>query len=243
MKIINELIRYQYRQYMLSAKYILPLIVLLALISVMYTVVPVGVVSSFSMMGLFLFLIMVWVGVTGQEIEPEVSEQIIILRIQSERIYYVSQILFMGMVSVAAAGISIGVPLLNHMIHRGGVFGRKLLLTDIIGGFLLIVVCGWNGAMVGGIFHPRIIKDRKIGMGAAFFLALLAVTRIAVIHRFPVSKFVLWLVPPISDVVSRFSGQEYFNIGKIMAAFGVLMGYGIIMAVLKIELLRIRKFS
>lgn len=243
MKTMNELIRYQYRQYMLSGKYILPLITLLAVIFVMYTVMPVGVVSSFSMMSLFLFLIMVWVGAVSQEIEPEVSEQIIILRLQSERIYYISQILFMGMVSAVATGISIGVPMVNHMLHGGRVFGRGILLFDVIGGFLLMCVCSFNGAMVGGIFHPRIVRDRKIGMGATFFLALLAIVRIAVIHRFPVSKFVLWLVPPVSDVVSRFSNQEYFNMGKIMIAFGVLMGYGVIMAVLRVELLRIRKFA
>ena len=242
MKTMKELIRYQYRQYMLSGKYILPLITLLAVISVMYTVTPVGVVSSFSMMSLFLFLIMVWVGVVSQEIEPEVSEQIIILRLQSERIYYTSQILFMGMVSAVATGISIGVPMLNHILHGGGVFGRGILLFDVIGGFLLMCVCSFNGAMAGGIFHPRIVRDRKIGMGATFFLALLVIVRIAVIHRFPVSKFVLWLVPPVSDVVSRFSNQEYFNMGKIMIVFGVLMGYGVIMAVLRVELLRIRKF-
>lgn len=132
--------------------------------------------------------------------------------------------------------------MLKHMLLEDGVFGREILPFDVIGGFLLMYACSFNGAMAGGIFHPRIIRDRKIGMGAAFFLALLAIVRIAVIHRFPVSRFVLWLVPPVSDVVSRFSDQEFFNMGKIMIAFGVLMGYGVIMAVLKAELLRIRKF-
>ena len=87
MKMINEFVRYQYKQYVLSAKWVIPFIVLLAVFRVMYSILPIDVVSNFSIMSLVLFLIMVGIGMTCQGIEPEVSEQIIILRMQSERKY------------------------------------------------------------------------------------------------------------------------------------------------------------
>ena len=93
MKIIGELIRYQYRQYILSAKWVLPMIAFICIIPALYSMEPVMVVNSLSITGLLLFAAMVWIGVSNQEIEPEVSEQIMILRLQSERKYYVSHIL------------------------------------------------------------------------------------------------------------------------------------------------------
>lgn len=242
-KIIYELLGYQYKQYILSAKWIMPMIALIVILSVMYSVIPVKVVNSFSIMSLLVFLIMVWIGVTNQNMEPEVSEQIIILRLKSERKYYISQVLFMGMLSVAMTIVSIGIPILNNILHSGGVFGRKIIWSDIIGGFMLMSSCAFVGAMVGGLFHFRIINEKAIGIGATFFMALLAITRIGVIAKCPVSRFVLWIVPPVSDVVSWFSNTEYFDMEKIIIAFGLLILYGIILAVVKVELLQVRKYN
>lgn len=241
-KVIYELIRYQYKQYILSSKWIMPMIALLAVVSVMYSITPVKVVNSFSIMSLFIFLLMVWIGVTNQNVEPEVSEQIIILRIKSERKYYISHILFMGMISVTMTVVSIGIPILNNILHSGGVFGRKIIWSDIIGGLILMSSCAFAGAMVGGLFHLRIINEKAIGIGATFFLSLLAIIRIGVIDKFPASKYILWIVPPVSDVVSWFSNKEYYDMGKIMVAFGIMMIYGVALAIVKVELMRIRKF-
>lgn len=242
LNIIYELIHYQYKQYILSAKWVMPAIVFIVILFAMYSVTPVYVVNSFSMMSLFVFLIMVWVGVTHQQTEPEVSEQIIILRIQSERKYYISHVLFMGIVSLVVTVIYIGVPVLNNILRKNVVFGRKVLWSDVVGGFLLMFSCAFTGAMIGSLFHPRIMKDKAAGIGATFFLALLAIVRTGVIDKFPVSKYILWLVAPVSDVVSWFSNEEYFDMGKLVITFGLLMVYGIVMAVVRMELLRIRKF-
>ena len=72
MKAICEMIRYQYKQYMMSAKCVMPLIVLIGILGMMYSIAPVEIVDSFSITGIFLFVIMVWTGKTIQEVEPEV---------------------------------------------------------------------------------------------------------------------------------------------------------------------------
>ena len=56
MKVINEFVRYQYRQYALSAKYVVPLIALFAVFGIMYSVTPIAVVSNFAVMSLVLFM-------------------------------------------------------------------------------------------------------------------------------------------------------------------------------------------
>lgn len=242
MKIICELIRYQYRQYILSAKWVLPMIAFICIIPALYSMEPVMVVNSLSITGLLLFAAMVWIGVSNQEIEPEVSEQIMILRLQSERKYYVSHILFLTLLSNIGVWISLAVPVLKNILEGNTLFGRKLVWSDIAGGYLLLSACAFTGIMVGELFHIRIVKERKIGLCGTFFVALLAVIRSGVIQKYSFSKYLLWVIPPVSDVVSWFTNMQYFNMVKVAGAFCLLMMYGIILAALKVELLRIKKF-
>lgn len=242
MKMINELVKYQYKQYVLSAKYIVPLIALFAVFQIMYSVMPIVIVSNYAFMSLILFIIMVGVGMTCQTIEPEVSEQIIILRMQSERRYYIGQVLFFALLSGMVTLLSLCYPLIDHFLNGKMLFTRNIQPLDIIGGFLLMFACSFVGCMVGEIFSPRVLRKRETGMILTIICALISVVRIGIVAEVPILKYILWIVPPISDLVGWFTKDEYFQMGKVLAAFFILMVYGCALAVIKVEVSRIRKF-
>ena len=102
--------------------------------------------------------------------------------------------------------------------------------------------CSFLGCMFGAIFSPRIIRERKIRFTMAIACALVSVVRIGIVAEVPISKYILWIVPPVSDVVGWFMKEEYFQMGKIIGAFFILMVYGIALAVIKVEWSKIRKF-
>lgn len=243
MKIIIEFIRYQYRQYILSAKYVVPLIALFAVFGVMYSITPIAVVSNFAIMSLVLSMVMAGIGMTCQETEPEVSEQIVILRMQSERKYYIGQVLFAMLLSGIVTGLSLCYPVIFHYLHKGMLFTRNIQMSDIIGGFLLMYACSFVGCMVGGIFSPRILRERKMAAALTIICTLVSVVKIGLMDEFPIAKYILWLIPPVSDMVRWFMKEDYFQMGKVIEAFFVLMAYGSALAVIKVELSRIRKFS
>ena len=242
MKIINELVKYQYKQYVLSAKYLVPLIGLLAVFQVMYSIMPIDIVINFMLMSLILFIIMVGVGMTCQRIEPEVSEQIIILRIQSERKYYIGQVIFFAVLSGMFALMSLCYPIIDHFLNGKMLFTRNIQPSDIIGGFLLMFVYSFVGCMVGEIFSPRVIRKRETGIIMTIMCALISVVRIGIVDEVPILKYILWIVPPVSDVARWFMEDEYFQMGKVLEAFLLLMAYGCALAVIKVEVSRIRKF-
>lgn len=242
MKMINELVKYQYKQYVLSAKYIVPLIALFAVFQIMYSVMPIVIVSNYAFMSLILFIIMVGVGMTCQTIEPEVSEQIIILRMQSERRYYIGQVLFFALLSGMVTLLSLCYPLIDHFLNGKMLFTRNIQPLDIIGGFLLMFACSFVGCMVGEIFSPRVLRKRETGMILTIICTLISVVRIGIVAEVPILKYILWIVPPISDLVGWFTKDEYFQMGKVLAAFFILMVYGCALAVIKVEVSRIRKF-
>lgn len=242
MKVICEMIRYQYKQYMMSAKCVMPLIVLLGTLGMMYSMAPVDIVGSYSITGIFLFVIMVWIGKTIQGVEPEVSEQVMILRLKSDRKYYLCHIIFMMCICAVVTGISIVVPVFIHIRSGNALLSRQLIWSDFVGGGLLMFACSFTGGMVGELFHIRVIQNRNVGIGLTFFIALLAVCRNGLIADFTTMKYILWVIPPISDVVSWFTNESYFNMGEVMRGFILLLIYGIVMAVMKVELLRRVKF-
>ena len=242
MKVMCEMIRYQYKQYMMSGKCVMPLIVLFGTQGMMYNMAPVEIVDSFSITGMFLFVIMVWIGKTIQGVEPEVSEQVMILRLKSERKYYLCQIIFMVCICTVVTGISIVVPVFIHILSGNGLLSRQFIWSDFVGGGLLMFTCSFTGGMAGELFHIRVIKNKNVGIGLTFLMALLAVCRNGLIADYVLTKYILWVIPPISDVVSWFTNASYFNMGEVMRGFILLLIYGIVMAVMKVELLRRVKF-
>ena len=141
--------------------------------------------GSYAIIGLVLFGTMVWVGMTCQEIEPEVSEQIIILRMQSERKYYIGQLLFSGVLSGVVTSLSLCFPVVVHYLHGKVLFARDILVSDITGGILFMFACSFAGSMVGGIFSSRIIRKRVVGIILTIFCALVSVTRIGIVAEVP----------------------------------------------------------
>lgn len=242
MKVICEMIRYQYKQYMLSAKWVMPLIVLLGILGMMYSMAPVGIVDSFSITGIFLFVIMVWIGKIIQGVESEVSEQVMILRLKSERKYYLCHIIFMIFICVVVTGISIVVPFFIQIRSGNVLFPRQLIWSDFVGGGLIMFACSFTGGMLGELFHIRLIQNRKVGIGLTFFIAVLAICRNGVIAEYTLTKYILWVIPPISDVVSWYTNESYYNMGEVISGFFLLLIYGIVMAVMKVELLQKVKF-
>ncbi|MBD5520292.1 MAG: hypothetical protein HDR03_03580 [Lachnospiraceae bacterium] len=242
MKIITELVKYQYKQYVLSTKYLVPLIGLLAVFQVMYSIMPIDIVINFALMSLILFIIMVGVGMTCQRIEPEVSEQIIILRIQSERKYYIGQVIFFAVLSGMFAFLSLCYPIINHFLNGKMLFTRNVQPSDIIGGFLLMFACSFVGSMMGEIFSPRVIRKHEAGIILTIFCALISLVKIGIVDEIPILKYILWIVPPVSDVVKWFMTDENFQMVKVLEAFSILMVYGCALAIIKVEVSRIRKF-
>ena len=225
MKVICEMIRYQYKQYMLSAKWVMPLIVLLGTLGMMYSMPPVGIVDSFSITGIFLFVIMVWIGKTIQGVESEVSEQVMILRLKSERKYYLCHIIFMMFICVVVTGISIVVPFFIQIGSGNVLLSRQLIWSDFVGGGLLMFACSFTGGMLGELFHIRVIQNRKVGIGLTFFIAVLAICRNGVIAEYAFTRYILWVIPPISDVVSWYTNESYYNMGEVMSGFIFLLIY------------------
>jgi len=239
---IRQLTLYQFEQYVKTNKYVMPFIALLVVQFGLYMMIPVDVVSSFIISGVFIFLIMVWIGVTSWELEDQVSEQVIILRIRSEKIYYVSTVVFLGLLSIYVSILALIFPLIQNVLNNNQVFIRQLQSDDIICAFLLISAYGFAGGILGSFFHPRIMRDRKTALTLTLLIAILSVTKLSVKQTLPSAALVTWVVPPVSEAVELFQKESYFVLWKVVAGYVMMVGYAGILAFVKIKLLIRNKF-
>ena len=242
MKNMINCLKYQYKQYLLSAKFVLPTVFYVSLMGFMYSIMPVDIVSIFSLMSLLLFMFMVWVSALCHDLEPEVSEQILILRMQSAEKYYCVRIFFYIGICALFTVFSLVYPILSHYLHGQALFRRSILPMDIVGGFFLMFLCSFVGSMVGNFFSPRIVPDAKARTVLTLIVAALSVVRVAVVAEIPIAKFVLWIVPPVSDLIAWFTKEEYFRPERLLAACLILFVYGVIAAVMWVKLSAHRKF-
>lgn len=242
MREFNGLVQYQMQQYFSTSKFVMPFAVLMILLYSIYSSKPVGVMDSLTVSCVFLFLVMVWVGVTACDMEDMVSEQILILRVQSAGKYYVSHAVFLFLLGMIVSAVAVIFPVLMDLWNQGQLFERPFGAADLAGGFTLMCLSGFSGASLGEISHPRLNKDRKTAIIFTFLLAVTAVTKTALLNKVPVLAVILWVLPPVSDVMAIFADETYFSVNKYSTAFIILLLSGMIWTAVKIAGLKKKGF-
>lgn len=149
MREFNGLVKYQMQQYFSTSKFVMPFAVLMILLYSIYSSKPVGVMDSLTVSCVFLFLVMVWVGVTACDMEDMVSEQILILRVQSAGKYYVSHAVFLFLLGMMISAVAVIFPVLMDLWNQGQLFERPFGAADLAGGFTLMCLSGFSGASPG----------------------------------------------------------------------------------------------
>lgn len=164
-----NLIRYHIKIYSKSNKFIAPVLLWVIFLYANYTVKPASVVPCLSSSAGMLYLIMIWMGFGYMELEDNISSQLVILKVRSATKYNISKILFLILSAIGMSLLGIIVPLTQHMINSYSLFTRNLIIEDLIYGFILLYVFAFLGVMLGSLFHPRIVSDRKRCFGNSIF--------------------------------------------------------------------------
>ena len=242
MKKIKESIWYQLHSYAKSNKYIIPLAVLAIFLYFNYSILPVGVLEAFGISMIVMFLLMVWVGAAYQEVESPVSEQLIILRMGSEKNYYRSNVLVLIILEATASVIAILFPILQNLLNHFHVFDRAFTLADAGSGLFLHFCAALAGGGVGLLFHPRVVLSRKFAVLCALLTAILGVVRGGIETEIPVLRFITWVLPPIAGCVEKFAGTIYYSGKAVFTSGGMLLVYGCVIIFIRNRFLIKNKF-
>lgn len=237
------LVKYQLRIYSKENRFLMPLIVMLSLLYFMYSMSPVGVVSSFAMSCYMIFLITTWAGFTVSAVEDPIMEQIQILRVGSVRCYYISKILFLFVLCLAGTGICLVFPVAADIAYRGGLFSRQLTAYDLLHSFLLLLGSSFAGGTLGSILHPMVMRERKMALLLTVLAAVLTIIKGAVVREISFLKWLVWILPPVDHVMGNYGHEEVFTWPQTLKIFLFLMTYGMIYSMIKSVVSDKRRFG
>ncbi|MBC3804026.1 hypothetical protein GH808_06195 [Acetobacterium fimetarium] len=239
---MKNLLRYHFKVYLKSNKLLLPFLIYLIYLFTAYSIMPYAIVSSFSESAGVIFFIMTFVGFSYSELENPVTEQLVLLKVQNDNLYYLSRIIVLAIVGVIMSVIGILYPVIGNIYNHAHLFTRSLILSDIVFGFVLHCTMGLLGALTGSLFHPRIIKNRKIAILMVFFTAVLAIAKGALINEIPSMDFVTWVFPPVYDILVTLTGCEFFSLQALVMPFLWGLIYGTVLITMQLHFLKKNKF-
>ncbi|NOW33049.1 hypothetical protein [Clostridium beijerinckii] len=189
--------------------------------AISYSVTFLDIVGSMVSSAAFLFALMTWIGFTYcSNIELElIAEEVLILKLKSHTRYWISKIIFMGIVGLFFSTLSIGIPTICN------VFKYPVTFSDIFVSFIIHMFLSIIGALIGMLLQPRIISNRKMAILGAIFIVLMSIIKGPVINEVPYSKYVMWIFPPINEVSTAYLNLMHFNIANLIMPLIIMIIY------------------
>lgn len=237
-----SLVGYKAHSYIRANRYFIPLVALLLFQSLHYAVQPVRAADSYGFSAVILFLVMVWTGFAYGEVEDPVSEQLLILKSGSAPLHYASSHLLLLGFSILLGMACVAYPLLADLVLPGELYKARPTLGDALQAILLHSATGFLGASVGVFFHPRILRDRKIGLLCLFFICTVGFVKPGIHRVLPFARAVTWLFPPASEVASAFAGEDHLAFSRTAKAVLLCAAHGLVWSAAQVVILLRRKF-
>lgn len=202
-----SLIKYHLHSYMKSNKYLMPLVSYLIVLGLICSsATPKTSISSLYIISIILvYLFMIWSGFAFAECEDIITEQIVLLKTRKKSYYYITKIVFAVSWGAIFAIASIILPslwkLLCQIIGIDTFYG--LSFQVVLTAFIIHLVAGMLGAVVGFLWHPRIMVNRKIAGIGAFSLGVLGIIKGPLSSSLPFVKYITVLLPPVYELANN----------------------------------------
>lgn len=196
------LLKYNYKLYRKCNKFIIPLLVFGLFQQIYYSGGSVDFTSGMIMCCNLSFCIMAWMGFSYCESQDWRTEQIAFLKVKGRNIYWISKILFMWLIGIVLSLVGVIWPLIINSISNSTSLGNKVMLNDVLLGFLIQILAALMGVLVGMIFQVKVIGNRNMGVMIILLYALLSIVKGPLIKSFPFAKLITWLLSPIYNVTN-----------------------------------------
>ncbi|MBE6087927.1 MAG: hypothetical protein E7206_07760 [Clostridium beijerinckii] len=218
-----SVLKYNFKMYMKSHKYIMPFFIFIIYMVMAYSIRLLDIVGSMVSSAAFLFALMTWIGFTYCSNIELIAEEVLILKLRSHTRYWISKIIFMGVVGVFFSILSVGLPIIYNLIFN--VFKYPVTFSDIVVSFIIHMFLSIIGALIGMLLQPRIISNRKMAILGAIFIVLMSIIKGPVINEVPYSKYVMWIFPPINEVSTAYLNLMHFNIPNLIMPLIIMIIY------------------
>lgn len=240
---LSKLVKYEVSKYFHTNKIVVPLVLLFGFLGMSYSIQPLEILSSFSICALVLFLMMVWIGISYSEIGYEMMDQTVFIKLQKKNNLFIGKIMMVALLSFLISTISMAMPLFLNVRNGFGLFNRRVVVWDVIGGLMLFLFVCMAGGMIGLLLNQYIVKDRKIAVLLGGMIGLITIVKGGIEAEWPLMKMLTWIFPPVYDCSEAFAANTYLQFQTILLPFCWLALYIVILMVLYVFLSNKKRFE
>jgi len=200
---------------------------------------PAEFLANIFLAEIFTFSIAIWLGFSSNKWIDEATEQLLILRIKSDKAYYSIYVAFLFFISAIISLITILIPTIISLIDAG--FFEHFGIIYFSQSFLLFLGSSFAGISLGALFHPRLMDSKSELPLSAAVVGLFSITRYPAVDHYELMRYVLWFFPNVSAHHSVISNSSYFTFPVVGGLFLINMLYGLVYSVVKVTLLSRKK--
>ena len=205
-----EICKYETEKLLKSRKWMVPAILFIMYLGMSYSVGPLDILSSFGICSLVVFIGILAVFFMCNDLSYQAMDQTVFIRVSSKKSFYIGKVLLVGKVSMIAAAISILVPIIQYVVNGKDFFTTAFTVEKGISGFVLFFLSGFCGGMTALLLNDRLVLKKEASIALCIFAALLTIIKGGLHEKFPVTKLVRWVLPPLYDLSFAYSHGNDF---------------------------------
>ena len=239
---LGAITTFEYKKILLSGKWSMPLILLIAYLAITYTMTPAGVLNTFSVSSYVFFLIMLCFSILADSIDSDMINQSILAKCREHiETFYLAKTLAIFIYTLIGSGIAMLVPVIKYLIFGTSFFIRSVSIVDVVIGLILHILLGMIGAVSGLFMNSRIIKKRQVAVGISVLFGIICIVKDAIISDCHLLRYLLWILPPVSNIVKKFGEASFFQSSLLpLIAWGIV--YLLIEIMIYVRSMKILKF-
>ena len=197
--------KYETEKLLKSRKWMVPAILFIMYLGMSYSLGPLDLLSCFGICSLVVFIGILAVFFMCNDLPYQAMDQTIFIRIPSKKSFYMGKVLLVGKVSMIGAAISILVPIIQYVVNGKDFFTTAFTVGKGISGFILFFLSGFCGGMTALLLNDRFVPKKEASIALCIFAALLTIIKGGLHEKFPVTKLVSWVLPPLYDLSYAYS--------------------------------------
>ena len=202
MKMIFETVKFDVVLFFKSPRFIIPLLANIIFLFFMYygnngtyDISTVLFITAF-----FSFYLMLLVGNSILSLKNEKLEQILLLRIGKYAVS-ISELFFIFFLSLLVIMMNYGMPMIVNSIEDGCFIKQHISMQNNLCLLIIIWLSGITGGVIGDFFHSNIIKDRRMVVLITMLIAVLTISKEAIVGQIQCSRYIFFMLPPLNEIV------------------------------------------
>ncbi|MBF0813523.1 ABC transporter permease [Staphylococcus sp. KG4-3] len=225
---LYSFLKYEHLKFLTSYQFIAPVFTYLLWVIGIYIYRDMPVLSSYGSTAIGLFIVMTWMTIINFGRDTLNERHIFYMQLKSKTTYLLIKILYLYLFSTLLIIFSLIYPLLLS------VFDKPVSFNFVLIGIVTHLLLSMFGIVLGAFITNTKIATKSYRWLLTIFIMLIIFTKEVLITTVPFTKWILWLLPPISNLLNQLNSD---NLSLLNNNFLLLCLFAVIYILIALKLL------